>query len=121
MCLILSLSGAYHHTANERLQEFSSHYYSIALNIEEPDYPSPGYEYTYGNLVTTLTGIGLYMSEYDRYTTIVFRIYDVSNIMVPIPIATGEINERVPESNGSAISPEGLGVAVTETPPVGTS
>lgn len=120
MSVMLSLSEAYGHAANERLPEFSSHYRNTVLNIEGSDHPSPGKEYTYGTLVTTLTGIGLYMSVYDRYTTSLFRIYDVSDRREPIPIGTGEVKEQI-RNNGSAIFPEGLGAAVTETPPVGTS
>ena len=120
MCLIISLSGAYLHAADERLPEYSSHSHSIAINIEDTGHPIPGYAYTYVDLVTTLTGIGLYMSGYQRYTTSVFRIYDVSEHTVPVLLGTGEIRERF-LNNGSVISPEGLGAAVTETPPVGTS
>lgn len=120
MCLILSLSGAYVHAANERLPVYSSHYHSIALNIEDSGHPIPGYAYTYEDLVATLTGIGLYMSVFERYTTSLFRIYDVSDYMVPVLLGIGEIKARFP-NNGSVISPEGSGAAATETPPVGTS
>ena len=118
---MLSLAATDGHAANEPLSEFSSHYDSIVLNIEDSGHPTPGKEYTYGALVTTLTGIGLYMAEYDRYLMSRFRIYDVSDVTKPIPLATGEIKERIRENNGSAISLEGLGDAVTATLPVGTS
>ena len=121
MCLMLSLSGACSHAANEPLAEFSFHYDSIVLNIEDSGHPTPGKEYTYGNLVTTMAGIALYMSEYGRYMTSLFRIYDISDVTKPIPLATGQIKERVRGNNGSAISFEGLGDAVTATLPVSTS
>ena len=120
MCLIMSLSGAYVHASDERLPAYSSHSHSIAINIEDSGHPIPGYAFTYVDLVTTLTGIGLYMSGYDRYTTSLFRIWDVSEDAAPVLLGTGEMREDF-LNNGSFISPDGLGAAVTGTPPVGTS
>lgn len=121
MCLVLSLAAADGHAANEPLSDFNFHYGSIVVNIEDLGHPTPGKEYTYKALVVTLTGIGLYMAEYDRYLMSRFRVYNVSDVTKPIPLATGEIKERVRGNNGSAISLEGSGDAVTATLPVGTS
>ncbi len=118
MCLLLGLSRAYGYAATKRLPAFNSYHYSAFVHIEDLD-PTPGKEYTYGNLTTTLRGIGLYMSEYDRYMTTFFRIYDVSIYWAAGLIGTGRI-ETYP-GNASVISAEGLGAAVTETPPVTTS
>ena len=118
MCLLLGLSRAYGHAATERLPGFNSYYYSAFVHIEDLD-PTPGKEYTYGNLTTTLRGIGVYISEYERYTTTLFRIYDVSIYREAGLIGTGWI-ETYP-NNASVISNEGLGAAVRESSPVTTS
>ena len=121
MCLVLSLSGAYGHAAIEPLPYFISHYRSTSLDIVDSVLPTPGKEYTYGALVTTLTGIGLYMSVYQRYLMSLFRVYDISDVTKPILLGTGGIDARVRGKNGSAISLQGLGDAVTAILPVGTS
>ena len=90
MCLLLGLSQAYGFAATEPLPEFISQYYSASVHIEDLD-RTPGKRYTYGNLTTTLRGIGLYITEYDRYKTTFFRIYDVSEFMAPSLIGTGTI------------------------------
>ena len=59
------------------------------------------------------------MSEYDRYKTTFFRIFDLPSYREASLIGTGfiAINRG---NNSSVISVEGLGAAVTETPPVST-
>ena len=91
MCLVRGLSQAYGYAATERLSEFNSPYSSAFVYIEDSDPPPPGKGYTYGNLTTTLEGIGLYMSENDRYMTTSFRIYDVSISTEASLVGTGWI------------------------------
>ena len=93
MCLLLGLSLACDFAATEPLPQFLSQYYSASVYIEDLD-PTPGKEYTYGNLTTTLRGIGLYITEYDRYKVTFFRIYDVSESTGSSLIGTGSILDR---------------------------
>ena len=90
MCLVRGLSQAYGYAATGRLSEFNSPYSSAFVYIED-SYSTPGKGYTYGNLTTTLEGIGLYISEYDRYMTTFFRIYDVSISTEASLVGTGWI------------------------------
>ena len=90
MCLLLGFSQAYGFPATAPLPDFLSQYYSASVHIEGLG-PTPGKEYTYGNLTTTLRGIGLYLTEFNRYRTTSFHIYDVSEFMAPILIGTGSI------------------------------
>ena len=119
MCLVLGLSRAYGHPVTEPLPEFNSHYLSAFVHVEDLD-PIPGEEYNYGSLVTTLKGIGLYMSVFDRYMATFFRVYDVSDIMEGSLIGTGGIGSN-PVNNASVISAEGLGAVAIETPPANTA
>lgn len=119
MCLVLGLSEAYGNAVTARLAQFNSVYSSAFVHIEDLG-PTPEKWYTYGNLVTTLRGIGVYVSDYHRYSVTFFRIYDVSDITEANLIGTGCIADNQ-GNNASVTSAEGLGAAVTETPPVSIS
>ena len=78
MCLVTALAEIFGQPATQTLPDSSNFYYRSAfVHIQDLD-PTPGRMLTYGDMVTTLRGVGEYMTRNNRFLNSRFWIWDVS-------------------------------------------
>ena len=113
MCIIMALAQTFGNPPTRTIPDSSNFYYGTAfIHIEDFD-PSPGRMHTYADMVTTLRGVGEWMTESQSFATTRFWIYDASSFDW-VKIGLGAVGSN-PTAHDASGPPRKLG------PPMDTS
>ena len=110
MCVIEGLSKVFGNKPSDPIPGLNSFYYKKDAFIHVQDlHPTAGRSHTYQDLTSTLRGVGEYMTEYNRFFTTEFQVWEL-----------GPYAERKIGSGGVAgklaFQPDGVGKDVPVLP-----
>ncbi len=104
MCVIEALSKSFGNRPSDAIPSLSTFFYKRYSFIHVQDLnPTVGRPHTYQDLISTLRGVGEYMTEYDAFYTTEFQVWEITPT-AQLKIGSGGVGGRLGFQGSDAVS-----------------